>query len=275
MRLLKRIDAGEFSLTKEFIGNDIIPPYAILSHTWGEDEDEVTFKDMETGTGRGKAGYRKIQFCGERATKDGLQYFWIDTCCINRSNNVELSEAINSMFRWYRNSAKCYVYLSDISTCDHDENDQLSQSIFERSFRECKWFTRGWTLQELIAPASVEFFSLEGKPLGSKKILEQQIHEITGIPVKALQGSPLSQFTVDERMLWAAKRETKREEDKAYSLMGIFDVYMSPIYGEGRENAFIRLREKIEKLSHSKSIALSVIFSKQEDGFVALGLDVL
>ena len=274
MRLLKRIDAGEFSLTKEFIGNDIIPPYAILSHTWGEDEDEVTFKDMETGTGRGKAGYRKIQFCGERATKDGLQYFWIDTCCINRSNNVELSEAINSMFRWYRNSAKCYVYLSDISTCDHDENDQLSQSIFERSFRECKWFTRGWTLQELIAPASVEFFSLEGKPLGSKKILEQQIHEITGIPVKALQGSPLSQFTVDERMFWAAKRETKREEDKAYSLMGIFDVYMSPIYGEGRENAFIRLRKKIDKYSNSKSLALSVLFSKEEDGF-ALGLDVL
>src|SRR5262249_9736540 len=141
MRLLKRTDAGEFSLTKEFIGNDIIPPYAILSHTWGVDNDEVSFKDMEMGTGRGKPGYRKIRFCGERATKDGLQHFWIDTCCINGSNHVEHSEAINSMFRWYRNSAKCYVYLSDISTCDHDENDQLSQSMFEHSFRGCRWFT--------------------------------------------------------------------------------------------------------------------------------------
>jgi heterokaryon incompatibility protein (HET) len=258
MRLLKLSDAGDFSLTKEFIGNDDPPPYAILSHTWEEDEDELTFKDMELGNGKNKPGYKKIRFCGTQAAKDGLHYIWIDTCCINKSNHVELAEAINSMFRWYSKAVKCYVYLSDISISNHSENDQLSTSIFESSFRACKWFTRGWTLQELIAPASVEFFSIEGKLLGNKKILEKQICEITGIPVKALQGGPLSQFPVEERISWQGKRETKREEDKAYSLMGIFDVYMSPIYGEGRKNAFIRLREEINKHSNSKSCASSV-----------------
>jgi hypothetical protein len=99
MRLLKYAEARDFYLTKDFVGNDIIPPYAILSHTWGEDEDEVTFKDLQIGAGRGKAGYKNIQFCGEQAAKDRLKHFWVDTCCIDKSNNTELSEAINSMFR--------------------------------------------------------------------------------------------------------------------------------------------------------------------------------
>jgi Heterokaryon incompatibility protein (HET) len=252
MRLLRRTDAGDFNLTEEFVGNTIVPPYAILSHTWGKDEDEVTFKDFETGAGRSKAGYGKIQFCGEQAARHGLQYFWIDTCCIDKSNAVELSEAINSMFRWYGNSQKCFVYLSDVSTCDYDENCQLSRTKLECTFRDCRWFTRGWTLQELIAPASVEFFSAEKKQLGDKKLLEQQIHETTGIPIEALQGSPLSRFTVEQRMSWAIKRETKREEDSAYSLMGVFNIYMPPIYGEGRENAFARLREEVNKRSTGK-----------------------
>jgi hypothetical protein len=121
--------------------------------------------------------------------------------------------------------------------------------MWESAFRESRWFTRGWTLQELIAPVSVEFFSLECKRLGDKKSLERQVHEITGVPIGALQGSPLSHFAVSERMSWAENRKTKREEDGAYSLMGIFDIYMSPIYGEGRKNAFNRLQEKIDKRS--------------------------
>jgi len=187
---------------------------AILSHTWGADDEEVTFIDLAEGAGKNKTGYGKIQFCGEQAASDDLRYFWMDTCCIDKSNNTELSEAITSMFRWYRDAAKCYVYLSDVSIGSSSENDQFSQSKWESAFRESRWFTRGWTLQELIAPASVEFFSREGERLGDKKSLERQIHEITEIPVQALQGSSLSDFSVKERMTWAEKRKTKRKEDK-------------------------------------------------------------
>jgi hypothetical protein len=137
------------------------------------------------------------------------------------------------MFRWYRNAAKCYVFLSDVSK---DE------------FRGSKWFTRGWTLQELLAPRSVEFFTKDGMQFGDRESFELQIHEITGIPVPALQGSPLSQFSVDERMSWVAKRGTTIEEDKAYYLLGIFDIHMPLIYGEGEKNAFRRLQEEIDKL---------------------------
>jgi hypothetical protein len=249
MRLLELKNHGELSLTKDFIDN--IPPYVILSHTWGEDSEEVTFDDFVTGSSKTKAGYKKIQFCREQAATDGFQYFWVDTCCINKSSSAELSEAINSMFRWYRAAAKCYVYLSDVSTYSVSANDQFSQSAWELAFRESRWFTRGWTLQELIAPASVEFFSLQGKRLGNKDSLELLVHEITGIPVEVLQGSPLARFTVDERMLWAAKRTTKRKEDEAYCLFGIFDIHMPPIYGEGRVEAFIRLRDEISKRSRN------------------------
>ena len=261
MRLLELKSHGEFSLTKDLIDN--IPPYAILSHTWGSDDEEVTFKDLAEGSGNIKAGYRKIQFCAEQVANDSLQYFWVDTCCIDKSNNTELSEAINSMFCWYRDAAKCYVYLSDVSTCGSDADDQRSRSAWKLAFRESRWFTRGWTLQELIAPPSVEFFSQEGERLGNKRSLEMFVHEITGIPVKILQGSPLAQLTVDERMLWAAKRTTKRKEDEAYCLFGIFDIHMPLIYGEGREKAFIRLKEEVNKTLQGKLLALLLVpFSK-------------
>ena len=254
MRLLEHNSASEFSLTKNFVGDDI-PRYAILSHTWGADTEEVTFEDLIDGTGTGKPGYDKIRFCGEQARRDGLQYSWVDTCCIDKSDSTELSEAINSMFRWYRNAAKCYVYLSDVSRHAFDANDKFNQLPWESAFRKSKWFTRGWTLQELIAPASVEFFSKEGEQLGNKKSLERHVHEITGIPLRALRGSPLSDFSVTERMLWAEKRETTRKEDKAYSLLGIFDVHMPLIYGEPREKALRRLREEIDKASKGKSFS--------------------
>ncbi|KAK0631285.1 hypothetical protein B0T14DRAFT_501427 [Immersiella caudata] len=190
MRLLQYNTAGELSLTEDFPSNKV-PEYAILSHTWGDQE--------------GKAGYTKIRFCGDQATEDGLQFFW-------------LQGAINSMFRWYRDAAKCYVYLSD-------------------AFRASRWFTRGWTLQELIAPASVDFFSREG----------HQIHSVTKIPLAALQGSPLSAFGVQERMAWIGERQTTHEEDRAYSLFGLFDVHMPLLYGEGETKAFRRLGEEIAR----------------------------
>ena len=161
------------------------------------------------GTSKSKAGYGKIQFCGEQARRDGLQYFWVDTCCIDKSNSTELAEAINSMFRWYQKAARCYVYLSDVSTRKRKASNTSTECTWESAFRASKWFTRGWTLQELLAPRSVEFFSLEGNRLGDKKTLEQQIHEITGIPTMALREYPLSQFDVDERFSWAKSRDRK------------------------------------------------------------------
>jgi hypothetical protein len=156
------------------------------------------------------------------------------------------------MFHWYRNAAKCYVYLADVSL---DANEKPSRLPWESSFRKSRWFARGWTLQELLAPASVEFFSKEGEQLGNKRSLERHIHEVTGVPVKALRNSPLSDFSVHERMLWVEKRETTRKEDKAYSLLGIFDVYMPLIYGEGREKAFMRLRGEIDKASKGRPLS--------------------
>jgi Heterokaryon incompatibility protein (HET) len=255
MRLLTLDENGQFSLTKDLIDN--IPQYAILSHTWAEDEEEITFRDIIGDSGKAKSttvGYRKLLFCQERATLDKLRYFWVDTCCIDKSNSVELIEAINSMFLWYQDAAKCYVYLSDISTGKHSS----SQALWESAFRQSRWFTRGWTLQELIAPQSVEFFSKEGERLGDKELLEAQICEITGIPARAFRGNPLSDYSVAERMSWVAKRKTKRKEDKAYCLFGIFGIYMPTIYGEGENNAFQRLGEAIHKSSNGKPLALSL-----------------
>jgi hypothetical protein len=243
MRLLQRKDNHEFSLTKDIVGN--IPVYAILSHTWGDDDQEVTFKDLVEGSGTSKAGYRKIQFCGEQAARDGLQYIWVDTCCIDKTDAVELQKAINSMFRWYKNAVKCYVYLSDVSMPDDKENN--SSLDLKSAFRTARWFTRGWTLQELLAPSSVEFFAADYQRLGDRISLERVIYEITGIPVKALQGYDPMKFSVEERVSWMAKRETKHEEDMAYSLLGIFAIFLPLIYGEGRENAFRRLREEVDR----------------------------
>jgi Heterokaryon incompatibility protein (HET) len=246
MRLLQYND-GALSLTT-FFADKIPQKYAILSHTWGA--EEVTFEDLQKRTCSEKAGYKKIQFCGEQARRDGLQYFWVDTCCIDKSSSAELTEAINSMFRWYRESTKCYVYLSDVSR-PAVESDDLA---WKAAFRTSKWFTRGWTLQELIAPTSVEFFSEEGKLLGDKSTLEGQICEIAHLPANALRGGPLSDFSITSRISWAERRETTREEDQAYSLLGIFDVYMPLIYGEGKEHAMERLQDIINKDSKSNQI---------------------
>jgi uncharacterized protein with WD repeat len=257
MRLLKLEENGEISLTNDITYPTM--PYAILSHTWGEDDEEVNFRDLKDGSGKTKDGYKKLRFCGQQADRDGLLYFWVDTCCIDKSNSTELSEAINSMFRWYRNAARCYVYLTDVLTNDRID---LFLQPWEAAFGNSRWFTRGWTLQELIAPPSVEFFCSKCNRLGDKKSLEGQLHKITRIPVSALRGSPLPQFSFDERVSWARNRETKREEDLAYSILGILDISIPVIYGEGKENAFRRLnREWKYRLDELSQLTLN--YAKQ------------
>ncbi|KAL6787490.1 HET domain-containing protein [Trichoderma sp. SZMC 28012] len=237
MRLLS-FNGNRLVCTKDLI--DDPPPYAILSHTWGGDDDEVTFSDITAGKGSDKPGYRKIQFCARQAASDGLSYFWIDTCCIDKSNSTELQREINSMFRLYKDAAKCYVYLSD------------------SSFRKSRWFTRGWTLQELLAPATVEFYSSECARLGSKESLLREIYEITEIPIDVLRGRRLSQISIDKRMAWSEKRSTTYPEDKAYSLLGIFGVYIPLIYGEGQNNAFARLRRAIHEQGQASNFYISL-----------------
>jgi hypothetical protein len=244
MRLLKRSSNGDIELIS-FIDNNL-PPYAILSHTWTV-EQEVMYHELVEGTGKNKTGYTKILFCVNRAAQDGIQYSWVDTCCIDRRNMTELGTAINSMFRWYQSAAKCYVLLSDVTLLQNTPNPRLHRTMWEEAFRHSRWFTRGWTLQELLAPAIVEFFSKEGRLLGSKISLEQDIHKVTKIPSTALRGEPLSQFSVDERMSWAATRNTTLAEDKIYSLLGVFAVFLPLIYGEGEAYASLRLSEEIQR----------------------------
>ncbi|PVH69257.1 HET-domain-containing protein [Cadophora sp. DSE1049] len=154
MRLLERNSSSEFSLTEDF--RDKIPRCAILSYTWGKDTKEVTFKDLIDNRGTSKAGYEKIRFCGQQAKQDSIEYFWVDTCCIDKSNSAELAEAITSMFR---DATKCYVYLSDISEPAVGNDEKPDQLPWKSAFCNSEWFSRGWTLQELLAPGSVDFFS--------------------------------------------------------------------------------------------------------------------
>jgi hypothetical protein len=254
MHLVQVRDAETFSLVERF--DDEVPEYAILSHTWGHSDDEVTYQDLQNDTARDKKGYNKLIFCGNQALKDGLQYFWIDTCCINKHSSAELSEAINSMFRWYQRANRCYVYLSDVELKNQNDikNALQGQDRWKQDFGKSRWFTRCWTLQELLAPASVEFFSSNHKRLGNKEELLEDISRITGIPRKVLcDQRTISDFDVKQRMAWACNRRAKREEDYAYSLLGIFGVHMPLIYGEGRKQALKRLRRAIKESKEDDS----------------------
>jgi hypothetical protein len=165
------------------------------------------------------------------------------------------------MFCWYQKAARCYVYLSDVSTRKRKASDISTECTWESAFRASKWFTRGWTLQELLAPTTVEFFSREGKRLGDRGTLKRYIQEITGITISALAGTPLSQFGIDERLSWAENRQTTRVEDKAYSLLGMFSIHLPLIYGEGSENALKRLKKKIQKSLTGEQTINRLIFS--------------
>jgi hypothetical protein len=261
MRLLYLESDGKLRWTEDFVRNKI-PPYAILSHTWKEGQ-EVTFADLKdlgnavNADSQSKEGYQKIRFCAQQAKRDGLDYFWVDTCCIDKANHTELSKAINSMFRWYQNAKRCYVFLSDV------ENDAL-EGNGESAFMQSRWFTRGWTLQELLAPQSVEFFSKEGARLGDRELLKHPIHKVTGIPIEALSGSDLSNFDVAKRFSWAANRQTREEEDGAYCLFGIFGVHLPLIYGEGKERALKRLKKEIET-SEDASMNNTITLSRSQE----------
>ncbi|KAF0635540.1 hypothetical protein FPSE5266_20371 [Fusarium pseudograminearum] len=217
-----------------------IPTYAILSHTWGD--EEVSFVDWQDNLSdvRAKFGFDKIQKSCHQARVDGYDYLWCDTNCIDKRSSAELSEAINSMFSWYKNSAICYAYLADVNPGDLP------------SFSTSRWFTRGWTLQELLAPKSLIFFAKDWSVFGTRESLSDKIFEITKIK-KDRTGDNIHYVSVSERMSWVSHRETTRVEDIAYCMLGIFDINMPLLYGEGSK-AFIRLQEEIIRVSNDQSI---------------------
>ena len=225
----------------EYVGSNV-PPYGILSHTW--EDEEVTYQDLLSGFASDKKGYAKIEMVCKKAANDGMEYVWVDTCCIDKTSSAELSEAINSMFQWYKDSDICYVYLSDL-----DPSTDMSSTL-----RHCRWFTRGWTLQELLAPGTIKFFDRDWVFRGTEKDLLPQLSQITGISIAVLSHRvELYSVPVAVRMSWAAGRQTTKVEDLSYCLLGIFNINMPPIYGEGAR-AFKRLQEEIIKNNRDLSI---------------------
>ncbi|KAF1987816.1 HET-domain-containing protein [Aulographum hederae CBS 113979] len=215
--------------------------YSILSHTWGE--GEVLFADIQSGNFKDKAGYLKIKYTCNQAREHGIPYAWVDTCCIDKSSSAELSEAINSMYSWYQAARVCYVYLADVPFGDANSG-----------FPKSKWFTRGWTLQELIAPRDANFYSKEWTNFGTKVELVDILSVLTGIDTGILLGQVgMETQSIARRMSWASKRTTTRVEDMAYCLMGLFGVNMPMLYGEGKRS-FIRLQEEIMKTSDDMSL---------------------
>ncbi|KAJ5397273.1 hypothetical protein N7509_005386 [Penicillium cosmopolitanum] len=264
MRLLRTDIPDSGILEIEEFSHADIPHYAILSHRWGA--EEVTLQDIKSANTEGK-GYKKIKGCCKIAKDEGLEFVWIDTCCIDKASSAELSEAINSMYFWYELADVCYAYLDDVSSRRRRSRRKKKEgeSKKQRGRRggrrktesmipESKWFKRGWTLQELIAPREVVFFDKRWKRLGDRTDLEDILSDRTGIPQSILSGKDsLGTISVAQRMSWAAGRQTSRIEDEAYCLMGIFGINMPLLYGE-RENAFVRLQEEILRVSDDLSL---------------------
>ena len=240
--------------------NDETTNYAILSHRW-VDSTEVDYEEMvdlakmdrqEQVEIRGRLGYRKIVDTCKQAAKDGYEWVWVDTCCIDKRSSAELSEAINSMHRWYGNAKTCYVYLHDVdgSSVPTEKDD----GKYPESNGWPEWFSRGWTLQEMIAPRNLKFFNKDWQPIGDKKRLAQTLRRITGVPENILaDGLEGNRPCVAQIISWAANRTTTRVEDRAYSLMGLLDVNMPMLYGEGKK-AFHRLQLEIIRSSNDQSI---------------------
>ncbi|RSL61463.1 hypothetical protein CEP54_006201 [Fusarium duplospermum] len=259
------------SLKLESFAGDEIPEYAILSHRW--ETEEILFEDIQTDKWHQKKGAEKVKKACLQAYYDGFLYIWVDTCCINKSSSAELSEAINSMFNWYHRSQVCYAYLCDVPTMH---------------FTQSEWFSRGWTLQELIAPKQLEFFDSQWRRIGNRLSLLDPIVNVTAIDRRVLNRGQhdrycpaqandsvsswycrcgwydssrtfhqlLSSFSVATRMSWASGRVTTRVEDQAYALLGLFNVNMPLLYGEGTK-AFRRLQEEIIRISNDQSILAS------------------
>ncbi|KAK3389772.1 heterokaryon incompatibility protein-domain-containing protein [Podospora didyma] len=235
------------------------------------DDDEVTYQEIMTRDIRSspvasKKGFHKIAMtCRLAREKHALEWAWIDTCCIDKSSSAELSEAINSMYDYYSKSEICFACLEELNLRrpePPDDEDSVADSggsddgweVYPKGIQACRWFSRGWTLQGLIAPSNLEFRDSQWNIRGTKKSLSKALEIIAGICEEVLKDGELHWSPVATRMSWAARRNTKRDEDMAYCLLGIFDVNMPLLYGEGGEKAFLRLQEEILKINPNPSL---------------------
>ncbi|KAK3494192.1 heterokaryon incompatibility protein-domain-containing protein [Neurospora hispaniola] len=335
---MRLINTSTLTLTSFLLPVSLLPPYAILSHTWSPSpDDEVTFQEFislppHELEKKKEKGYAKIKHTCHRAKKSGIEWAWVDTCCIDKSSSAELTEAINSMWGWYRGATVCFAVLEDLEPVERElkgvggngqgrgqkqkrngngkwngqgqeqngknsgdkrwegkdggsnvgssrsnvsaattgsgtgtgsatssqtqagRMDHLSHDEKVARFKSCRWFTRGWTLQELIAPSRMGFYNSKWEFVGEKSSLKHVLAEITQINESVLENSALlPTIPVAQRMSWASSRVTTRPEDMAYCLLGIFDVQIPLLYGEG-EKAFIRLQEEIVKETNDFSL---------------------
>ncbi|KAF8850265.1 HET-domain-containing protein, partial [Acephala macrosclerotiorum] len=256
---MRLINVNTYQLEEYFGANT--PPYAILSHCWGE--GEVSFDDFHGTFWKEKLGGTKIEHACHQARIEALPYLWVDTCCIDKRSSSELSEAINSMYQWYAKSRICYAYLEDVDEDLKEVDGNLNVvgnkrdcpcKVDKQYFSDSRWFTRGWTLQELIAPQKVKFFGSGWNHLGSRRDLSSTISVITKIPHDVLiSAHNINMLSVAKKMSWASQRETTRIEDTAYCLLGIFGVNMPLLYGEG-DRAFQRLQEELIKETSDQTI---------------------
>ncbi|KAH7092441.1 HET domain-containing protein [Paraphoma chrysanthemicola] len=222
-----------------------VPDYIILSHTWGE--KEVSFDDIGKPHAKTIAGYNKIVGCCRQAIQDGFEWAWIDTCCIDKRSSSELSEAINSMYKWYWQASICYAYLSDVSS-------NLTWETWEEELQSSRWFSRGWTLQELLAPDTVEFYNKSWQLLGTRARLVDHIQQVTRIDKRFLLNRDIIEdANIATKFSWAAPRTTTRVEDRAYCMLGLVQVNMPMLYGEG-DRAFYRLQLEIIRQTNEHSI---------------------
>ena len=235
----------------EFHDNDI-PHYAILSHRWSG--DEVSYSDFIACQQKDAAGYVKIiEACDLAADYYDCDWIWIDTCCINKDSSTEVSEAINTMYQWYGKAELCLAYLHDVSS-KPEESTGPTYEAFLLEFRNSEWFTRGWTLQELLSPQEVVFVSNQWQPIGTRNGYATLVSDITNIDYHAiLHQTSLEKWSIASRMSWASRRRTSRVEDEAYCLLGLFGINMPLLYGEGRR-AFRRLQEEIVRTEDDESV---------------------
>ncbi|KAI5360565.1 Putative heterokaryon incompatibility [Septoria linicola] len=257
-------------LILHYVNNSKDAKYAILSHVWQTD-NEVTFQEFRNRDARHKTGYAKIFNTCKMALSHGHNYAWMDTCCINKKSSAELSQAINSMWGWYCDAEVCYAYLGDvhddIRPSDDDRTDESSLSWHVNTttesapsggplevFCRSEWFTRGWTLQAIIAPRDVQFYNAAWSYIGRQAEMLHQLSKATGIDVSALEDRHnVPCFVAARKLSWASKRYTTRIEDQAYSLLGLMGVSMPLLYGEG-SRAFLRLQEEILRNTEDQSI---------------------
>ncbi|KAF9474487.1 hypothetical protein BDN70DRAFT_815594, partial [Pholiota conissans] len=240
----KDVNKAEIAALTEFIS--VHARYVILSHTWLHDTSgEVTYAKWKSGNfDKNSPGYQKLAtFCKVAAKDHGITLAWMDTICINKDSSAELDESIRSMYKWYRDSSVCITYLAQTTHVSHIRDDL--------------WFTRGWTLQELLAPPRIKFYGADWLQLipweySDKHVqdAQEEIFAATTITSRELQvfqdqGHEWKKIPISRKMQWTANRQVTREEDTAYSMMGIFDVSISIAYGEGAQRAFFRLVRQI------------------------------